>query len=181
MTDMMIFTPEIDELPQFIDTTPDGSVHVLGSYSRRLERQGDQVVLTYDGGHEVVGQYADDHQAWQALAAVATPGTLGDALYTLHLSSQKVYLLHFDEPISPDHTCQHYLGWVKQNLDQRFHDHRHSPDARLLQVAKERGIRFTFVRSWLGNRTLERRIKDQHNSRDFCPRCSGSDAYGRMT
>jgi predicted GIY-YIG superfamily endonuclease len=53
-----------------------------------------------------------------------------------------VYLLHFDEPISPRHTCQHYCGWAA-DLEARIEDHRHGRGARLTEVAHSRGIGFT--------------------------------------
>lgn len=82
-----------------------------------------------------------------------------------------VYLLHFDRPISEEHTCQHYLGSCT-DLDDRMREHRDHPDARLLQVAKERGIGFTVVRVWAGGRQLERKLKNLHNGRKLCPVCS---------
>ncbi len=86
-----------------------------------------------------------------------------------------VYLLHFDRPISENHTCQHYLGSCV-DLDERVHEHRTNPDARLLQVAKERGIGFTVVRIWAGGRQLERQLKSLHNGRKLCPVCSAQQS-----
>ena len=82
-----------------------------------------------------------------------------------------VYLIHFDTPISQDHTCQHYLGSCV-DLDERMQTHRVKPDARLLQVAKERGIGFRVVRIWEGGRQLERKLKNLHNGKKLCPVCS---------
>lgn len=82
-----------------------------------------------------------------------------------------VYLLHFDRPISPKHTCQHYIGSCV-NLEARIEDHRNRPDARLLQVAKERGIGFTVVQTWDGDRKEERRLKNLKNGPKLCPICS---------
>ncbi|MFN8493116.1 MAG: hypothetical protein U0350_36270 [Caldilineaceae bacterium] len=62
-----------------------------------------------------------------------------------------VYLLHFLRPISDKHTCQHYIGSTEA-LRWRLGKHRADPDARLLQVAKERGIEFTPARVWSGAR-----------------------------
>jgi len=82
-----------------------------------------------------------------------------------------VYLLHFDKPISDNHTCQHYLGSCT-DLDDRMREHRDNPDARLLQVAKERGIGFRVVRVWAGGRQLERQLKNLHNGKKLCPVCT---------
>jgi predicted GIY-YIG superfamily endonuclease len=84
-----------------------------------------------------------------------------------------VYLLHFSRPISEHHTCQHYVGFTT-NLPARIQSHRMGGGARLTQVAKERGISFEVVRVWLGNRDLERRIKQYHCSNRLCPHCVGN-------
>lgn len=84
------------------------------------------------------------------------------------MNTRLVYLLHFDRPISDRHTCQHYLGSCI-DLDARMHSHRTHPDARLLQVAKERGITFIVVRIWAGGRKLERQLKKLKNGRKLCP------------
>lgn len=81
-----------------------------------------------------------------------------------------VYLLHFDRPISPKHTCQHYIGSA-EDLETRIAEHRAGRGARLTQVAAQRGIQFTVVRTWPGGRTLERKLKDQHGRR-LCPICA---------
>ncbi len=86
-----------------------------------------------------------------------------------------VYLLHFSRPISPDHTCQHYIGWAESWPD-RVATHRIGGDdaARLCQVAKERGIDFVVARIWPdGDRQLERRLKNRHGAARFCPVCRG--------
>lgn len=84
-----------------------------------------------------------------------------------------VYLLHFSQPISEAHTCQHYLGSAI-DLAARLRQHRTQPDARLLQVAKERNIDFTLARVWTNvPRTLERKLKDQKQGPRLCPICHG--------
>lgn len=82
-----------------------------------------------------------------------------------------VYLLHFDSPISPDHTTQHYVGYT-DHLRDRLELHAIGRGARLTQVARERGIGWRLVRTWPdGGRTLERRIKRARHVPDFCPVC----------
>lgn len=81
-----------------------------------------------------------------------------------------VYLIHFERPISERHTCQHYLGWCL-DLVERLAMHRAGHGARLTQVAVERGIGFEVVRTWPGDRTLERLLKDRNNSPKLCPIC----------
>lgn len=82
-----------------------------------------------------------------------------------------VYLLHFSRPIHPSHPAQHYLGWAS-DLDERLRKHRKGKGSRLCAVARERGITFVLAEVWQGDRILERRLKRQHNSRQFCPICS---------
>ena len=83
-----------------------------------------------------------------------------------------VYLLHFERPISPKHTTQHYLGWAA-NLPARVQAHRRGSGARLTAVARERGIGFQVARLWRGGRELERRLKGRKNAPQFCPCCGG--------
>jgi hypothetical protein len=84
-----------------------------------------------------------------------------------------VYLLHFSEPIAPGrHTAQHYLGY-SDDLQPRVWAHLHGTGARLTQVAKERGLSFVVVRTWEGDRALERKLKNRHGAPRLCPICSG--------
>lgn len=94
-----------------------------------------------------------------------------------------VYLLHFEEPISPSHPCRHYLGWVARDLNRRIEIHRRGRRrinkngksngcARLCEVAKQRNISFIVARIWQGGPDLERRLKNQHNSPKLCPICN---------
>lgn len=84
-----------------------------------------------------------------------------------------VYLLHFARPISDRHTCQHYLGYTT-DLPTRLCLHRAGSGARLCAVAKERGIGFTLVRVWRGDRTLERALKNRKNAPRLCYCCNHS-------
>ncbi len=85
---------------------------------------------------------------------------------------QAVYLLHFDKPISPDHTAQHYLGYA-DNLDRRIRQHRRGKGARFTQVAKERGIGFAVAQVWPGQgRRFERQLKRRKCAPRFCPVCA---------
>lgn len=84
-----------------------------------------------------------------------------------------VYLIHFWKPIAPGkHTAQHYVGST-DNLPRRIEAHRNGRGARLCEVAKERGIGFSVVRTWDGGRDVERRIKNWHNAPKLCPICAG--------
>ena len=86
-----------------------------------------------------------------------------------------VYLLHFDRPISPNHTSQHYLGYAanERSFKARIAHHKAGTShARLLEVAKERGIGFEVARTWPeGDRGLERQLKNRKNAKRLCPCC----------
>lgn len=83
-----------------------------------------------------------------------------------------VYLLHFQRPISENHTTQHYLGSTVAGLAARMQQHRNGNGVRLLEVARERGISFTVARVWIGGRELEKRLKRRKESPRLCPICS---------
>lgn len=89
------------------------------------------------------------------------------------MKTSQVYLIHFERPISPHHTTQHYTGST-DNLPQRLAEHRAGTGSRLCQVAKERGIGFVLVATWPGDRKVERQIKNRHNGKRLCPICNGA-------
>ena len=92
-----------------------------------------------------------------------------------------VYLLHFEQPISAHHSCQHYCGYCDEGrLRERMAEHRAGSGARLTQVAKEREIGFQVVRIWPETRRpFERRLKKSKNLPRLCPHCSGEKAWKR--
>ncbi len=83
-----------------------------------------------------------------------------------------IYLLHFNDRISPNHTTQHYIGF-SDNLSDRILAHvENRSGVSLINAAHERNISFTVVRCWQGNRKLERHLKSLKNAPKFCPICS---------
>lgn len=83
------------------------------------------------------------------------------------MNTEIVYLYHFDQKIAH---AQHYLGSCV-DLDERDYLHQTGQGARLLQVAKERGVKFEIVRTWQGGRQLERKLKNRHDGARLCPIC----------
>lgn len=78
-----------------------------------------------------------------------------------------IYLLHYDRPL---HHAQHYLGSCDD--PQRIQDHGNGTSrARLPQVFCELGVQFVVARTWEGDRTGERKLKNQKNARVLCPIC----------
>jgi putative endonuclease len=88
-----------------------------------------------------------------------------------------IYLIHFDEPIGnlshPLSAAQHYLGWCS-DLDKRLERHRSGQGSSLMRFVEQSGIPWRVVREWKGTRDDERKIKDQKNSKRYCPVCLGS-------
>lgn len=80
-----------------------------------------------------------------------------------------VYLLHLDPPYKH---ARHYLGWAG-NLEARLAHHRAGTGARLPAVAIAAGSRLVLARTWLGDRHLERKLKNQKNAPKLCPICRG--------
>jgi len=88
----------------------------------------------------------------------------------------QVYLIHFDRPIgdldNPLGQAQHYLGFT-EDLEARLEVHRTGNGSAIMAAVKDQGVGWQLVRTWPGDRSLERKLKAQHNSRRFCPICNG--------
>lgn len=84
-----------------------------------------------------------------------------------------VYLLHFDQPISADHTAQHYIGYaVDRNLNARLAHHKAGTGARICAVALSRGIDWQVARTWpKESREFERKLKRRKAGKKLCPIC----------
>ena len=85
-----------------------------------------------------------------------------------------VYLLCFSDFYRHAH---HYLGFTT-DLDARLAAHAAGRGARLLEVITEAGIGFTLARTWQGTRSLERQLKNRHNSGRLCPICRAAEPTG---
>lgn len=84
--------------------------------------------------------------------------------------SGTVYLIHFDRPYRH---ARHYLGWAA-NLDARISHHRAGTGARLMAVIAAAGIGFVVARTWEGDRTFERKLKNRKESPRLCPICKSA-------
>lgn len=85
-------------------------------------------------------------------------------------NSGTVYLIHLDQPLSPNHTSQHYIGWAA-NLAARWQQHLLGNAARFTQVAKQRGIKYHILRAWHGDKKFERKLKNRKEGPHMCPIC----------
>ncbi len=83
-------------------------------------------------------------------------------------TTSTVYLIHFDKPYRH---ARHYLGYTN-DLDARLAAHASGNGARLMEVIANAGITWQLARTWVGERSLERRLKRQKNSPRLCPICN---------
>jgi len=67
--------------------------------------------------------------------------------------------------------AQHYIGYT-DDLEQRLASHRNGDGAAIMAAVAERGITWEVVRTWEGNRELERKLKNLKAApRLLCPVC----------
>lgn len=83
-----------------------------------------------------------------------------------------VYLIHFDKKF---HHAQHYIGYTDINVLDRIARHLQGHGSRLLRAVTNAGIKIKLVRTWTGNKTLERKLKNQKNAKRLCPICKGKE------
>ena len=89
---------------------------------------------------------------------------------------QGCYLLHFESKLA--NHAQHYTGF-STNLAARIAAHEAGNSAKLVHAMSLAGIRFVVARLWIdGDRTLERRLKNQKNGPRLCPICQKKVAPG---
>ena len=88
-----------------------------------------------------------------------------------------IYMYHFDRAI--EHS-QHYIGFAEaENLEKRGKQHGTLAGAKLMLVAKSRGIEVRLVRTWENKtRDDERKLKNLRNARRHCPECKNAKYEG---
>ena len=87
-----------------------------------------------------------------------------------------VYLLHFVHPIGSGKygKAQHYTGWAKDaaSLQRRIEQHRKGKGAKITAyVASQEYNDMIIASTALGDRHLERRLKNQGGAKRRCPIC----------
>jgi hypothetical protein len=88
-----------------------------------------------------------------------------------HGDAGTVYLLCFDRPFAH---ARHYLGWASPgHLGLRLSHHEAGTGANLLRHVAKAGIGWPLARTWPGDRSRERRLKQRGHSR-CCPICRPS-------
>lgn len=88
-----------------------------------------------------------------------------------------VYLLHFSRPYQH---ARHYIGYT-ENLNDRLIMHRAGNGARIIEIIIRAGIDFELVRTWEGDRKLERRLKNCKHANYYCPICSKERKQNKCT
>lgn len=78
-----------------------------------------------------------------------------------------VYLIHFAQPFK---RARHYLGSARV-LENRLKHHRAGSGAKLLRAVQLAGIGWEVVRTWPGDKTVERKLKNRKSAPDLCPVC----------
>lgn len=82
-----------------------------------------------------------------------------------------VYLLHFAERY---HHAGHYIGWTSNGVDDRLAQHLAGYGSPLVAAVVDSGIDVVVARTWNGDRSLERQLKDlKATPRLLCPICRG--------
>jgi len=93
------------------------------------------------------------------------------------MKTKIVYLLHFHTPLVKIQNgkpvkVQHYLGSAI-DLRKRLNAHWTGHGTPLTKAFVNRGIPFILAITWRGDRKVERRLKNLHNSKHLCPYCRG--------
>ena len=85
-----------------------------------------------------------------------------------------VYLLHFTHrlgnPATPHGEAQHYIG-TSHDPETRLHDHLTGTAAAITRAAVHHGAQLLIVRTWEGDRQVERRLKRRKEAPRLCPLC----------
>ena len=80
-----------------------------------------------------------------------------------------VYLIHFERPL---HHARHYIGYCKDGtLPSRLEKHMLGTGSKLMRAVTEAGIQWHVVKTWNGDRTLERKLHNRHGSQ-LCHICN---------
>ena len=80
-----------------------------------------------------------------------------------------VYIIHFSSYLSH---ARHYVGYA-DDIQARFQVHKSGQGAKILRACNQKGIDYKIVRVIMGDRKMERRIKNTHNVKRYCPICAG--------
>ena len=91
----------------------------------------------------------------------------------LHEGDGLVYIIHFEKKLKH---AGHYIGFCEAgNLEKRMATHRAGNGSKLMAAVTEAGINWEVAHVFEGkSRHFERYLKNQKNSKRFCPFCRDS-------
>jgi hypothetical protein len=139
----------IEQVGNYLVKIEDNSIEVVPTKPRRLKPRQ---IATYAEAHTLQPQYVKDF----CLRKLQHIGY--------------VYLYHFDEPYPAGLRPQHYVGFAR-DVELRELRHLAGRGARLMQVVAEKGIGWSLVKVWIGDRYFERRIKREGHYHRHCWVC----------
>jgi len=80
-----------------------------------------------------------------------------------------IYILHFSRPLFH---AQHYIGYTgAADMEERMQRHRSGRGAKIMKAVFEAGIDVEIAAILPGDRTEERRLHRQGNTKRICPLC----------
>ncbi len=86
-----------------------------------------------------------------------------------------VYLFCFSRPMgnlsNSRAQATHYLGWGNGDASERIGNHLAGRGSALTRAAVAVGIKLKLVKTWVGDRNLERKLKNKKNAKGICPEC----------
>jgi len=65
----------------------------------------------------------------------------------------------------------HYLGWGQGDASERIGNHLAGRGSALTRAAVAAGISLKLVKTWIGDRNFERKLKNKKNAKGICPEC----------
>lgn len=82
-----------------------------------------------------------------------------------------IYLIHIEPAFKH---ARHYIGFTsRDDVNLRLNEHKNGTGSIMLRHAVRAGCELILANTWQGDRTAERRMKKQKNSKRFCPICKG--------
>jgi putative endonuclease len=94
-----------------------------------------------------------------------------------------IYILEFEKPLgNAKHQARYYIGYCADGrLHERLKEHLAGTAAAITRACVERNIGFMVVATMPGNRSVERRLKREKNTRRIVERIQRQEAIANET